>query len=653
MADLTLKSTARPSKDGGLLKILLDRLGIGGAAKPAEGAKPKGNAPGGTAETRMGRSLRQACEELRAHGAKRVLVQGDAAFRAEAEAALGPLAAGWASTDFREVAAGALNAESCDYARFDAVLVGGADLPTRFRHAVRQMQAAAPGKPVIWVGEGFEFCRGVLPAPSDADEVEALLFNHFEQFFGLKDPLQYRIDLLHGAERRTLYRILKPNESLVIRLSDHWPERRQAVAVDVTVSHPFLTQGRHYRLRLCADVHWRGSFTTLHSSHEFGRDPAGEVEFRLAAARARGGEVVFTVPNYGSDLVEGLVEFGRPGARRSGTRLPDTLVEELRIPVEAAATQYDVAYRGYGGTFWFAQEPGLSERGPRGCISGNHHVSVQRENRLLPPADAAEMARWAELDRQGFMIDPLPVPIGEAGPLAFGFDCDAANPAARWFRVHFFDGAGRPIGESRFEKSEPGTVFGADLLAGFDHPDAAHARLAIVCPDWPRLGARRKGFKLLPDLVVEHRESGDRDVTEFQPAWRNLGVAIPDFPHWLTPALSVVGRTNVFGRVRIGRGYRTGLLVVNASGRKSYDVTASVQVTARNTAGAARHGSLSVPPFGWRLVWIDEIVPGLEHHLSPDGMGALLVQSGDADLCCQIVTVNAERAVSLQHLWGY
>ena len=113
------------------------------------------------------------------------------------------------------------------------------------------------------------------------------------------------------------------------------------------------------------------------------------------------------------------------------------------------------------------------------------------------------------------------------------------------------------------------------------------------------------------------------------------------------------GRTNVFGRVRCDRGLRTGILTVHGSGRLAYRGQARTEFIALNNAGKRLSGSITLPAFTARFVWLDEIIPDLAAHLGESGNGALLVQSADADLNCQVVTTSPAGAVSLQHLWGY
>ncbi|MCW5729820.1 MAG: hypothetical protein KIT20_03615 [Alphaproteobacteria bacterium] len=646
-------AAAPPGREPGrLLKALLRLAG----GKKKRRKPPKVGGLASLAHTQTGQSLPDVALLLREDGARQVLVNGDAAFWAEAERELAGFALTWCSTQFNDLAAGARNAASLDPAAFDAVVAGGADAGLRFRFSIRETARANPAIPVHWVGEKFEFCRGTLPAPSDADEVEALLTNHFGTFFGIKDPLQFRIEIYHGAEMRRFWRILGPGQSHLIRLGEHFPARRFPVAISTMVCHPDLTRGRHYRLRVCADVFWKGSLTTLHSAHEFRRDPEEHVEFRIAPERVRGGRLVMTVPNYERNLAadRGL-EWSAGANRFQRARDPQSFIEEVRAekPAESMSGFFDCHYRGYGGSFWFAQEP--ANAAPlAGFISGNHHIQTRRVDRTDMALAPDERARIETLERQGFMLDPHGVPLtGADSVLRFGFDCDAANPPFRDFLVYWFDGAGKLIARMPYAKDRPGTVFADELLDAFDHPGRAEARILFFTPDWLKAGIRRKGFKMLPELVVEHRGSGDRDVTEFQSSWRNLGLAIPDFPHWLTPSHAVVGRTNLLARARQGGGYRSALLVVNGSGRLDYAEAAGTEITVLNHDGAELSCHIEVPAFGWRLVWLDEAIPGLARHLAPTGVGTLLVQSGDADLNAQVVTLGDHGAVSLQHLWGY
>jgi hypothetical protein len=641
---------------GGIAGSLATRLlsAFGGSKR----AMPKARAamPAGT-DTKISQSLSEVLERIREEGAHRVLVSGDRAFREAVAAAAPELETGWVSCVFADLRAGAGNPDQADFAAFDAVLCGGAAAAVSYRHAVARTAEIDPSRPIHWVAQDWEFCGGTLPVPVEADDAEALLFNHFQHFFGIKDPLLFRIEIYHGAERKHFHRILQPNQSLAIRLSEHLPARRHPACIATFVSHPVLTRGRHYRLRVCADVFWRDSLTTLHSAHEFKRSPDHEFEFRASKEIVRSGEIVLTVPNYARDLGEDRALTALNG-RQAQTieRDPAAYLGEIKLARDGGPDPFfGWKYRGYGGSFWYGFEGRQALRsGHSGSLSANHHASVPVENLTGWSAAPEELAELDRLHAAGFMVEPGPMPIvPESDDLQYGINFDSSNPPFDRFTFFMFSGSGAFLGERSFEKQNQGPFFPSAILRGWDDPALAETRLAIVTPDWQAIKIRQKGFKIQRDLVIENQRTGDRDVTELQNCWRNCGVMVPGMATFGGPASTVYGRTNLFGRVRSGGGYRTALLAVNGSGNTHYSRGASVQVTARNNAGVAKSAGFDLPPFGWRLAWLDELIADLEGHLGPSGVGAMLIESKNADLNCQIVTVSSGGAVALQHLWGY
>lgn len=639
----------------GLLKRLAAGIGLAKPRKKAKAGRPAGS------DTKISQSLDQALGLLAADSAMRVFISGDRAFYEQVTAKAAGLTAGfttiWGSCLIEDLKQGAANPDQVDFSAFDAVLCGGAEAGVSFRHAVSRMGEVDPTRPVHWVGVDWEFCGGTLPVPSEVEDAEALLFNHLQQFFGIKDPLQYRIEIYHGAERKHFHRILQPNESLVIRLSDHFPARTQPSCIAVFVSHPILTRGRHYRLRVCADVFWRDSFTTLHSAHEFDRSPNHKFEFRASKEIVRSGEIVLTVPNYARDLGEDRALTAADGAAaQTIERNPSAYLEEVKIARNGGSDPFfGWKYRGYGGSFWYSFEGQQALKdGHRGSLSANHHVSVPVDERTDWSAGPEELAELARLREAGFMVGPYPVPVvPDADELQYGIDFDSSNPRFDRFRFFMFSSAGVFLGERAFQKQERGPFFPSAILRGWNDPDLADTHLAIVTPDWQAIKFRRKDLKVQTDFVLQNRRTGDRDVTEFQNCWRNTGVIVPGMATFAGPGAVVLGRTNLFGRARNAGDYRTALLVANGSGSIHYSREAAVDVTVANNAGVTKTASFTLPPFGWRLAWLDGLIPDLERHLGATGVGALLVGSRAADLNCQMVTVSSRGAVSLQHLWGY
>jgi hypothetical protein len=635
-----------------LSKVLDNPFSPATADKPAKAP----GAPKEPAATRLSSSAERVYALLKSIGATRVLVHADrSAFDAAARVFDG-MTCTWTSNELGDLESGAPNVEDIDWGTIDAAVCAGSGLPRRYRQLLRLMAAADPAKPVLWIGENFEFCGGTLSAPAGITAAEGLLFNHFDTFFGVKDALQFRIEVYHGSEVKRYFRILKPSESHVIRLGDHFPEARHPISLAAFVEHPVLTRDRHYRLRLCGDIFWKDSLTTLHSAHEFNRSPNHAVEFRLPAWLLKDGEVALTLPNFdrrapsGAEVETVVGQKTQTIARDTAAYLDQSVLQRDGLADDAFVGW---RYRGFGGSNWFVINGPAGLSGLSASIAGNHHASCPVIDRGDFGASPEDIARYEKLERDGFVLEPHAVPIAPKDyALDFGFEADGANPALKDYRADFFDGTGRHIGSTHFRKQRPGVLFAHDLLEIWGNPRASEARLVTVSHDLLKAKLRFKGFKPMANLVVRDRRTGDRDITEFQSCWRNLGSAIPGFPHWLTDDLAVIGRTNVFGRARCDRGLRTGVVVVNASGRLGYHQTAAASITVLDHAGRPLTTEFKVPAFTWKLIWLDEVMP-LAAHLGESGNGPLLVKSADADLNCQIVTTTPKGAVSLQHLWGY
>jgi hypothetical protein len=650
----------------GTLRALLQFDWLG-ASKAKKKAKFKaGNHPSaggqGDSKTRVSQSLSQVCDLLRADRARRVGVFGDRAFF-EAFGAQAPEFQGrWLSTDFMaDRAAGAETLDRDVLRELDAVVVGGGgDLPTRYRYALRRVGAFAPTVPVHWVAENWEFCGGTVAVPAEIDNLEALVFNHFEEFFGIKDSLQFRFEVISEAGIKRSYRVLGPSESINLDLNALVGARDGGVCLEVYVAHPVLTRGRHYRFRVCGDVFWKDSFTIIHGSHQFGKNPNRLQEFRLIESVVRSGRVLMTVPNYALDMgsndeISIGVEPGKKTARRSRRR-PVEVVDFAFQPGNGAERRYFAAgYHGYGTSFWYALEEGFSAApGKQGSIAANHLCRVGVENRsdVLFKPDELDIVKKAIA--AGFMIHPVAVPVTWGrNDLVFGFNFDASNPPFEDYLIRFYDANGGFIGEMPYHKDFIGPAVIDDIVQRWNHPDRERVATAFVAPDFLRSGLAPQRLVATADMLVRHTRTGDQDYTEFQNSWRNLGAVVPTLPHWLHPSIGVMGRTNVMGRVRCKGGFRTAVNVVNGSGNLNYDMTAEVEISAINNAGRRLSYFTVLPPFASRLIWLDDELPDLAAHVGESGVATLQVKSADADLNAHVLGLSPEGAVGLQHLWGY
>jgi hypothetical protein len=82
-------------------------------------------------------------------------------------------------------------------------------------------------------------------------------------------------------------------------------------------------------------------------------------------------------------------------------------------------------------------------------------------------------------------------------------------------------------------------------------------------------------------------------------------------------------------------------------------MAAEVEISAINNAGRRLAHYLTLPAFGARVVWLDDVLPDLMRHVGDSGIATLQVKSADADLNAHVIGVSPQGAVGLQHLWGY
>src|SRR5262249_16023915 len=140
-------------------------------------------------DSNITRTLDEAARRICLDNASNVLVVGDRAFADQARAVLGERMGGWASSVIDDVFMEAAILDAGALEGRGAILCGGPDVATNYRLAVTRLVDLDPSVPVHWVAEDWEFCAGTLPVPSQADDAVTLLYNHFKNYFGIKDAI--------------------------------------------------------------------------------------------------------------------------------------------------------------------------------------------------------------------------------------------------------------------------------------------------------------------------------------------------------------------------------------------------------------------------------------------------------------------------------
>lgn len=593
--------------------------------------------------------------QLAERGVRTGIVYSDPEFRDAIGGAAADVQWEWVSHRDSDILDGAALPAAIDITKFDAVVVGGTDVKTAYLNALRWVERSGTVTPVFWVGQGWEYCGSTIPIPAEVESADIYLFNHFADFFPIKDPLLVRVTSSDSRSHHQRFLLMLPQETEHFTLDDLLPERAGTAVIEVRTTHPGLTGNRHPRWRVWADLFWRDSLTSLHGAHDYGPDHV--CESRLPRSEFSGGSLVLTVPNYDHHLSESDSAVRWTGGETKGsfTRDESLSVEQITVAAKPDDDEqsgfWSYRYQGHGTSYWFAFDEGSARDHP--SLRGNHEVTVaQVEHR--PPLASEKRQLLESMEERGFLFLPHGLPLlEEASEIEFGFSFEAANPQISDFVTILFDGDGKLLDRRKLSLAKRGYHFADEVLAGFAATEDRRPMLALVSPDWRKMDVDPQRVKAFGNLVLRNKRTGDCDITEFQSCWRNLNATIDGFPHWLHPSKGVVGRTNIIGHVRSARGLRTGILAVNGAGNLSHSARATVKVRLHSPSGSVRVGQIELAAFTGKVTWVDEFFEGMAGFLGDGGYGTVLVTCADADVNCQILTCSTAGSVSLQHMWGY
>jgi hypothetical protein len=586
------------------------------------------------------RTLADAVAELKRIAARSVLVYGDAALRDEVQAASGATCT-WVSHRAADLQRGAVDLRKV-LDGSDAIAIGGKDLKLAYVHVLRTLSGHADPPRIIWIGDGFEFCFSTLPVPAAATRAEIYLHNHFDAYFAMRDPLLLAIRASDGKTAHEEQRIVAPHETIHLSLAELLPERDGASFVELYTSHPVLTRGRHHRWRLCADVYWGDSFTTLHGAHDEGPDRPSQS--RISSLLVGDGELVVTVPNYELAPPGSAVTKHELGAKSKVERSESRPLEELHYRGTGARGHLGYEYVGHGTSFYF----GMRTVGERRVLFGNHESTIAVSSTTETLA-AERRAVLDAIEKCDLLLLPHALPVLD-GPIELGFSFASATPTIDQYVVRAYDGSGKRLGDAKLRDTLEGPLFTDEIVRKID---LGQPSLLVIAPDWRALAADPAKINMAGELVARERDSGDFDVTEFQSCWRNLGVLVDEFPHWIAPPNGLITRTRLVGRVVCRDAMRTGLVMVHASGDANLAGDAHAEVYVLDPRGREHVREVTLPPFTHRQIWLDELFGDLKS-LLPEGFGSVMILSPDRDLNTQLLTHDrAAKTVSLQHLWGY
>jgi hypothetical protein len=481
------------------------------------------------------------------------------------------------------------------------------------------------------------------------NDAHIYLFNHYEDFFLVKDPLQVTV-LIKCSNR--LYEkcyLVGPGETIKFSINDLMPSRKSDCVVEVSTTHPLLTRGRHLRWRLWADIYLGNSIASSHGAHDFGGSHFNTAYFSKNIIN--NGLMIFTIPNYKKNLtdIESTLLLVDDGLEIEKKRNSQKILDKVTFNATDSEGYAGIEYFGSGDSFIYSV--GVNSKTEAKLLMLNHGAG--QLSKPVTPIKLKDPNRvlLERMKEDEFLVHPHAIPVfSEKSELEFGFSFDGCNPPIKNFIAHCFYKDGKKSESFEYFKDGIGYRFIGDITKG--RGETKNLNLIVLEPNFIKENIDPVGFSMIGDLAIRNRMSEDMDYTEFQSCWRNLGHQFRDFPHWLHSSKLVNGTANLVGRVLVGNANRTGLALVNGSGNMNYKITASCQIKVFNSMGLSIHRTVVLKPFESITAWFDDLFLNLDDFLI-GGYGSCIISSMDADLNAQIYTENMGDNISLQHLWGY
>ena len=542
------------------------------------------------------------------------------------------------------------NDNNFDINTFDVIVIGGLEVKAVYIFIIKLLNDLKKVKPVLWVGNNFEFAGSTIAIIEEIEDANIYLFNHFGSFFSVKDPILVKYRIIDDLNYIENYEILDKNQSLRLNLREKLPNQTGTALIEFSTTHPLLTKGRHNRWRLWADVFFKESFASSHGSHDFTLPHT--VSTRIAKNVIKKCEITYTLPNYNLDLSKSnnkvIVLSGT--VMKSYIRSEKKRVDRIdEMVTRISNDNLGVMYIGAGDSFLYIKNnTTLSDIHPRNIML-NHNCSQNIYDNVPEKLSSNIKQKLINYKKKNILLHPHALPVLDLKDnIDFGFSFDGCNPDIRFFKLHIFDNNGIKIHEVEYEKKVSGYLYARDILGDYKKDECS---LIIIEPDFVKLNFSPINFHVIGDLVVRNLETDDHDFTEFQSCWRNLGLITPELPHWLANYKLLNSTTQLVGKLENNEYMESFIILANASGNLKYNKKAIANIVLFSDKGDSYKEIFEVFPFTTKKIYVKDV---LKNSTIPvNSFYSCVIHSSNADLNAQIVTSAHSGGISLQHLWGY
>jgi hypothetical protein len=477
---------------------------------------------------------------------------------------------------------------------------------------------------IIFYGK-MEFCGGTLISPKNIKSMEWLLFNHFLDYFKISTPLlTFYYEKINNEIINYNKILLGPRKIISNKINS--TNSNDQIVVSYFCLNPILASGSHYRWRAQYEIiNNNDSPTTNHATHsfEFPKNKNFTSFFNPKIDTESELNIVISETKSSEILNDKFLELDFKNFYKvfHFPNLYSNISSKERISKQS--------YFNSSGYYFIRS---------KNCISGNHLISRNDADNKIEKYENKIIEKIKSTKKNNIIYNPFVSPIIK-DDICFGINWPIIKGK---FKLNIYQTLKKTNTVVEITENNSFIKF-IDMI---ENP--SQDELVITHVDWEQDNLN-SAFNQ-PDLIAFNKLSGDWDITEFQPSWRNQKFHIEELPHWLGKFKGLNPSCNICGGANLSF-FEKNLILLTAQDPKIIEKKIiTVQIFFYNKDGQVLE--IENHMFGNDKAFFIDIKNSIKKHKDEKTIW-YNIKSVNTDLICYIIQETKENKISIQHLWGY
>jgi len=477
---------------------------------------------------------------------------------------------------------------------------------------------------IIFYGK-MEFCGGTLISPKNIKSMEWLLFNHFLDYFKISTPLlTFYYEKINNEIINYNKILLGPRKIISNKINSL--SSNDQIVVSYFCLNPILASGSHYRWRAQYEIiDNNNSPTTNHATHsfEFPKNKSSTSFFNPKIDKESELNIVVSESKNSQILNDIFLELDSENFYKKFhfSNIYSNISSKDRISKQS--------YFNPSGYYFIRS---------KNCISGNHLISRNDADNKIEKYESKIIEKIKLTKKNNIIYNPFVSPIIK-DDICFGINWPIIKDK---FKLNIYQTLKKTNTVVEITENNSFIKF-VDII---ENP--SQDELVITHVDWEQDNLN-SAFNQ-PDLIAFNKLSGDWDITEFQPSWRNQKFHIEELPHWLGKFKGLNPSCNICGGANLKFFEKNRILITAQDPKIIEKKTISVQIFFYGVNGQV----LEIENYTFendKAFFID-IKNSLKKYISEEKIW-FNIKCINTDLICYIIQATKENKISIQHLWGY